>query len=44
MKLIDMLANEDILKMEDVVKLPMLQCLVYLQYKIELNNIEKNKY
>lgn len=40
MKLIDMLANEDILKMDDIVKLPMLQCLTYLQYRIEMNNTE----
>ena len=40
MKLIELLSNEDILKMEEVVKLPMLQCLTYLQYKIEMNNIE----
>ena len=40
MKLIDMLANEDILKMDDIVRLPMLQCLTYLQYRIEMNNTE----
>lgn len=40
MKLVDMLANEDILKMDDIVKLPMLQCLTYLQYRIEMNNTE----
>jgi hypothetical protein len=40
MKLIELLSNEDILKMEEVVKLPMLQCLTYLQYKLEMNNIE----
>lgn len=43
MSLIDSLAGEDILKLEEVVKLPMLQCLTYLQFKIEMNNIEKNK-
>ncbi len=40
MKLIEMLSNDDILKMEQVVKLPMLQCLTYLQYKLEMNNVE----
>jgi hypothetical protein len=40
MKLIELLSNDDILKMEQVVKLPMLQCLTYLQYKLEMNNIE----
>lgn len=40
MKLVELLSNEDILKMEEVVKLPMLQCLTYLQYKLEMNNIE----
>ncbi len=40
MKLIEMLSNDDILKMEQVVRLPMLQCLTYLQYKLEMNNVE----
>ena len=40
MKLIEMLSNDDILKMEKVVRLPMLQCLTYLQYKLEMNNVE----
>jgi hypothetical protein len=40
MKLIEILSNDDILKMEQVVRLPMLQCLTYLQYKLEMNNVE----
>ena len=40
MKLIEMLSNDDILKMEQAVRLPMLQCLTYLQYKLEMNNVE----
>lgn len=42
MSLIDSLAGEDILKMEDIVKLPALQCLTYIQFRIEINNMEKN--
>jgi hypothetical protein len=43
MSLIDSLAGEDILKMEEVVKIPALQALTYIQYKLEMNNMEKNK-
>ncbi len=42
MKLIEILSNDDILKMEQVVRLPTLQCLTYLQYKLEMTNEEEN--
>jgi hypothetical protein len=34
------LAGGDILKMEQVVKLPAIQCLTYISYKIQMKNIE----
>lgn len=39
MGMIDNLANGDILKYEEVVKLPILFCFTYLLYKKETNEL-----
>jgi hypothetical protein len=40
MKIIDDLAGNDILKLEEVTNIPAITCLTYLSYKIEINGVD----
>ena len=39
-----MLANENILNINKVVKLPVYECLTFLAYKQDFNQIKENEY